>query len=209
MKSTSAPVVRAFSLTVALFAAVTALSPASGWCADLVSLLSGKDHPLTVTIGSLSGDWRRFTIHPGGNASGNVSVSVTGSGGTSGSSQNNIADLTGSRHYLTQGQTVTVGDQIYLVAYRLPGGGLDFSGLLQALATKTPPTPTILTKESALPLSLLDLKGLGNLEDIRAFDLKREIAESEKLAATIANALKSASAGSTNSPPPSTNKSGK
>ena len=172
------------------------------WAGDLQNLLSGSKYPLATKVGELDQTWRRFTLHTSGNASGNVSVSVTGGTGTSGSSQNNIADLTGSRTYLTKGQTVSANGQIYLVAYQMPGNGLDFSGLIQALATKTPPAFTVLTAETTLPLSLLDLKSIGSLDDIRAFDLKREIAESEKAAQTIANALKNASAGEkkTNAP---------
>ncbi len=188
---------------------LTLASPNSSCGADMQNPLSGKNHPLTVKLGNLNDDWRRFTVHPSGSASGNISVSVTGSGGSSGSSQNNIADLSGSRTYLTQGQTVSAHGQVYLVAYRMPGSGLDIPALIQALATKTPPAPTPLTAETMLPLSLLDLKSIGSLEDIRAFELKREIAESQKLAETIANALKAAVAGSTNNAPQPARKSGK
>jgi hypothetical protein len=184
--------------------------PACSWGADFQNLLSGKTHPLTVKLGSLQSDWRRFTIHTAGCASGNISVSVSGHSGPSSSSQNNVADLTGSKHYLTQGKTVAAAGQLYLVAYRLPGSGLDLSGLIQAVATKAPPTPVLLTPETTLPLSLLDVKSLGILDDIRAFDLKREIAESEKLAQTIANALKSAGGGDKkNAEPPAQDKQAK
>lgn len=169
--------------------------PVDGESAELKELLSGKTCPLTIETGKLDKEWRRFTIHSTGSASGNVSVSITGSGGTSGSSQNNIADLTNSKHYLTRGQTVSANGQVYLVAYRLPGGGLDFPALIQAMAAKIPPATTTLTPETVLPLSLLDVKAIGSLDDIRAFDLKREIAESEKLAQTISAALKSAGGG--------------
>jgi len=77
--------------------------------------------------------------------------------------------------------------------------------LIQALATKTPPATNTLTAETLLALSLLDVKCIGSLEDIRAFDLKGEIVESEKLARIVEAALKSASGSQTNKivePPP-------
>jgi hypothetical protein len=197
-------------LTTCIIGLLIFTLPHSSPGADFEALFSGKTHPLSVKLSDLNDDWRRFTLHTAGNANGNISVSVNGTTGNSASSQNNVADITGSRTYLTKGQTVSVGDQIYLVAYRLPGSGLDLSGLIQALAAKAPPTPTPLTAETALPLSLLDLKSIGSLDDIRAFDLKREIAESEKLAQTIANALKSAAAGEKKKPEPAPqDKSGK
>lgn len=181
-----------FSASITALLLIMLFSSDSSAGADLETLMSGKKHPLSVRLGNLDQQWRRFTIHSSGNASGNISVSVTGSGGNSGSSQNNIADITGSRSYLTKGETVSASGQTYLIAYCLPDSGLQLSGLIQALATQTPPAPTILSNETMLSLSLLELKSLGSLDDIRAFDLKREIAESEKAAQAIAAALKKA-----------------
>jgi hypothetical protein len=212
MNSSALAKSRFLLVTPAFWTVIVFLSaaPVSSRGSDLQELLSGKRHPLIVKLGELGKEWRRFTIHIAGNASGNVSVSVTGSGGTSGSSQNNIADLSGSRIYLTKGQTVSALGQVYLVAYRMPGSGLDFPALIQALATKAPPQVTTLTPETELPLSLLDVPNLGSLDDIRAFDLKREIAESEKLTQTIGSALKAASGGeTTKAAQPGSDKSGK
>jgi hypothetical protein len=178
---------------------ITLLLSGISFGADLEALLSGKKYPLSVQLGKLDAQWRRFTIHTTGNASGNISVSVTGSGGNSGSSQNNVADITGSRSYLTKGETESAGGQTYLVAYGIPGNGLQLSGLVQALVSQTPPVPATLSTETTLSLALLDLKSVGSLDDIRVFDLKREIAESEKAAQAIAAALKSAAGGEKNS----------
>ena len=55
-----------------------------------------------------------------------------------------------------------------------------------------------------------DWRTQNRLKDIRAFDLKREIADSEKLAQTIASALKSASGGEKqNAEPTPKDKAGK
>lgn len=168
------------------------IAHSSGLGADLKDLLSGESTPLSLELRDLGSDWRRFTIHTIGTASSNISVSVTGSGGSSASSQNNVADITGSRSYYTRGLTESVGDRSYLVAYRQPGNSLDLTGLIQALATKQPPAPAVLKPETTLSLCLLDLESLGSLEDIRAFDLEGEIAESERLAKTIATVLSAA-----------------
>lgn len=186
----------------ALLGMLILLSPGSSSGADFKELLSGKICPLSVKLGDLNGDWRRITVRTDGNASGNVSVSVTGSGGTSGSSQNNIADLGGSKSYVTCGQTVSANGQTYLVAYHLPGSGLDLTTLIQATATKLPPPLSKLSPETVLPLSLLDLKSAGSLDDIKAFDLRREIVESEKLAQTISSAIKGTGGGTKNDAEP-------
>jgi hypothetical protein len=186
--------------------------PVSSRGADLTDLLSGKHCPLTVKLGGLDKNWRRITLATAGTANGNISISVTvggTTGGTSGSSQNNVADLPGSRTYLTTGQTVSANGQMYLVAYRLPGAGLDLAALIQAVATQSPPATSTLTPDSTLCLSLLDVRSIGSLEDVRPFDLNREIADSEKLGRTIAAALKAAGGASTNRPSVSPDKSGK
>ena len=54
-----------------------------------------------------------------------------------------------------------------------------------------------------------DVQSLGSLEDIRAFDMNREIAESEKLDRAISSALKAAGGASTNNPTVAPDKSGK
>ena len=141
-------------------------------------------------------------------ASAAIFPSVSGNG-TSGSSQNNISDLAGSKTYVTKGQTVSANGQVYLVAYHLPGGGLDLPTLLQSMATKSPPPASVLTPETTLPLSLLDVKTTGTLDDIRVFDMKREIADSEKLFQTIVSAIKASSGSNTNSSAPSQGKSNK
>ena len=188
---------------------LTLIPPVSCRGADFKDLLSGKTCPLTVKLGDLDKDWRRISIRSGGSVSGNISVSVSGNQASS-SSQNNIAELIGKRNYLTRGRILSANGQVYLVAYHLPGGGLDLQALIQAMGTKSPLEAAILNPESILPLSLLDVKSMGSLDDIRPYDMKREIAESEKLVRTISNILKTATGGTTNSAtPPSQDKSGK
>jgi hypothetical protein len=171
--------------TVITAVLTTLLLPASCLAQDLTELLSGKTYPLATMLKDFTGEWRRVTVHTATSSSGNLSVNVTGSGSVS-SNQNNIATLGETRNYLTRGQTVWAGGQVYLVAYHLPNTGIDFGRLLQAVAAGKPPEAAILTPETVLPLALLDLRTAGSLDDVRAFDMKAEIAESETAAKMIA-----------------------
>jgi hypothetical protein len=154
---------------------------------DLAQLLSGQRFPLQVRLKDLNGDWRRVTLRGNGSITGNVSVNISGSSENAVSQNNLTGSLGGGQSYVTQGQTVSAQGQTYLIAYHLPLAGLDLSLLLQAVATKTPPTGAALTPESALSLSLLDVRAIGSLEDVTPFDLKRELSQSE-------NAIKALSA---------------
>ena len=188
-----------FLASFTLVAAMLLVYQTSGRGADLEKVLSGKICPLSVKLGELDQDWRRITIHTTGNVTGNVSVSVSGTHSSS-SSQNNIADLFGSKVYLTKGQTVSVNDRVYLIAYHMPAGGLNVQALIESLATKTPPAAPTLGAETTIPLSLLDLESVGSLDDVRAFDVKTEIAESEKLFKAISTALSAAGGSSAKAP---------
>lgn len=159
--------------------------------------LSGKTHPLTIKLKDLNGDWRRITVHRSAGVSGNVSVNV--SGNNSPQNNNNFANLGGTTAYATKGRTLSIAGQAYLVAYHLPSSALDLGSLIQ-VAMKRAPEISRLTPDTALPLSLLELKSLGSLDDVRAFDGAAEIAESERAAEALAALLKTASGGgSTNS----------
>lgn len=172
---------------------------------ELGSLLSGKSYPLSMKLKDLDADWRRMTVRGGANVSGNLSVNVNGY--TSSSSANNsssashsqnnfVGALPSSHGYVTKGQTVGLHGRTYLVAYHLPAFGVDVGALLQALAAKTAPSAAVLSPESTLPLSLLDLQSVGNLDDIRIFDMQGEIAESEKAIRLATELFKSQSGGS-------------
>jgi len=164
--------------------------PVATEASDLVQLLSGKPFPLAVKLKDLNGEWRRVTIRGGGGVSGNVSVNVNGNSDGPASQNNIVGSLGGGTTYVTKGQTASANGQVYLVAYHLPSAGLDLNLLLQAVATKTPPTSAVLTPESTLPLSLLAVRAAGSLEDVRPFDAKWEIDESAKAAKALSTLLK-------------------
>lgn len=169
-------------------------TPGFGQEHALTEWLSGKVHPLQVTLKDLGPDWRRISISTAAAASDNLSVNV--SGNTAGStSQNNLTGgLAGSRAYVTKGQTVPVAGRQYLVAYHLPAGALDIPALIQALVTKAPPLSNRLTPESRLQLSLLDFQTIGSLDEIRAFDWEAEIQESARATERISGLFSPAGA---------------
>jgi len=171
---------------------------------DFTELLSGKNLPLSLTLKELSADWRRVTVQGSGAVSGNVSVNVNGNS-LAATSQNNLTgSLASSRSYLTKGETVTIKARVYLVAYHLASAGLDIGRLLQTVAMKAQPSSAALTLDSALPLSLLDLTSAGSLEDVRPFDAKEVIAESQNAVRALSELFKSQNQGgsaSTNSSP--------
>ena len=156
---------------------------------DLEQLLSGKRFPLAVKPKDLNGEWRRITVRGNGNVSGNVAVNVSGNADSL--NQNNFTGaLGGSQCYVTKGQTTSSHGRTYLISYHLPTAGLDLTMLLQAVATKTPPTAAVLTPESTLSLSLLDVRIIGSLEDVSVFDMQREIIQNENALKALTNLLK-------------------
>lgn len=79
----------------------------------------------------------------------------------------------GDHFYYTKGQTETVGSETVIIAYRVQW---ERSGS----NTQKPDFPK-LTPETVLALSLLNLRNVGSLNDIRLFDLKQEIEEHERM----------------------------
>jgi hypothetical protein len=176
----------------ALAVIVLLAQPLASRGGDLSLLLSGNQQPLAVRLKDLSAEWRCVTVRASTGAGGNVAVNVSGNA-TGSNSQNNLLGVRGEqRAYVTKGQTVSASGEIYLVAYRLPTTGLDLQTLLQAAATKRASPTVVLTPESSLPLCLLNVRAIASLEDIRVFDMNREINESEKAAKTLAGLLKAA-----------------
>jgi hypothetical protein len=187
---------------LALGTALLLISATAGLASDLAQLLSGQPYPLSMTLKEFGADWRRIAVREGASASRNVAVNVSGSSENSTSQNNNMLNMRGGgQDYLTRGQMVSAGGQTYLVAYLLPSKALDLNILLQAMTTKTPPELQVLTPETALRLSLLNVQAIAAIEDVRAFDLNWEIAQSKEAAQKLLNLLKAGQAGQTAKPP--------
>jgi hypothetical protein len=135
--------------------------------------------PMPMTIGGitldatkkmkdLDGSWRRVTL--GGPLDLGHWAQV-------------IADYLGTPNpdfAYTNGQTVTLGTETYLVAYRPTFKGPGLMGMMMNAGAGQMPEPPKLTGETMLSLSLLNLRSTGSLDDIRTFDLKAEVAEYAK-----------------------------
>jgi hypothetical protein len=116
----------------------------------LATVFSGSIVPTSVRLRDLTPDWRCMATN-GAVEFGNLqSVLNTSAGGSFAAS------------YYTRGQTITVGSETYIVAY----------SLLTVVDKITPDTP--------LSLSLLNLRTVGSLSNIRNFDVAKETKVLEK-----------------------------
>jgi hypothetical protein len=133
--------------------------------ATFTELFAGKQYPLTLRLQDLDESWRRI------NVSGGESVNAAAM---------YRAILTGSfspSMYYTKGQTVAVGNETYLIAYRAQSKQLD-NPQAMALAMRgggAPPEPEKPTAQTQLCLALLNLRSTGSFNDIRAFSLDAEL----------------------------------
>ena len=91
---------KTLSLLLALTAATLAVADVT-----MEQVLAGKDYPLTLKLKDPDGTWRRFTAATGNEPMNPYRAMYGMAGG-------------GSTHF-TKGQTVTVGGETYLVAYRI------------------------------------------------------------------------------------------
>ncbi len=139
---------------------------AFGQTTDLKELLSGKTIPLEMKFKDLDKEWRRVSASETGNMMQAYSAMLGGSGGSA---------------YYTKGQTVTVGNETYIVAYHSQTKVINFFALAQAGqgGGGKMQEPEKLTPETPLMLSLLNLRMTGSLNDIRPFNLEQEIAAGE------------------------------
>jgi hypothetical protein len=111
---------------------------------NLANILNGTAVPNSIRLREIPADWRAFGIN-GPVEIGNLQTVINSSaGGSFGAS------------YYTKGQNITIGTETYVVAY----------SLLNVVETITPDT--------LLGLSLLNLRTIGSLSNIRAFEIAKE-----------------------------------
>jgi hypothetical protein len=120
---------------------------------SLTSILSGNNIPTLIKLKELTPEWRVMSTN-GQLEIGNLQAFIGLWGGGA-----------FATNYYTKGQTVVVGSETYIVAYSL-----------LALADKVSP-------EMPLSLSLLNLKTIGSMSNIRAFE---PIAETKLLEKQLA-----------------------
>jgi hypothetical protein len=174
-------------ITLGLAIAVSCLTYSQKCLAsDFQQLISGKQAPLTKQLQDLNDSWRQVAIS-GQYEMADFMKSWTNLFGID--SYNNI--------YYTQGKTVKINHENYVVAYRLPASDktLNIQSLFENLLnnammgsmaslTNTDCDSIVssakITPETNIQLSLLNLKTIGSLNDVRPFDLQTELARSEK-----------------------------
>ncbi|MEI6084341.1 MAG: hypothetical protein WCS70_08575 [Verrucomicrobiota bacterium] len=142
---------------------VLALAAGSLALADVTTMeqaLAGKDFPLTLKYKDLDANWRRLstsaTVDPA-----NIYRALAGGAN---------AGL-----YYTKGQTVNLGGETYLVAYKSQMKAMDMMAMQAAMRGGQPPEPEKPTATTVLALALLNLRSAGSLTDIRPFDLESEL----------------------------------
>jgi len=142
--------------SIATCAPVFAQAPALG----LKDILSGNQYPLSMKLKDLNPSWRSFTA--GGPLELGRLTHLLGS------------ILGGSGLYYTQGEQVTLGSETYLVSYRARGPQINL-GMLAPLGSGTMPVVPKATPDTSLLLTLLNVRTMGSIQDIRPFDLQTEI----------------------------------
>lgn len=147
----------------------------------LAETISGKATPLERTLKDFDESWRRFTVSEPGGSPVNRFLPLPGAHGLL---------LTGPAVYYTRGQTVSVGSETFIVAYRRRDEGAGLAALMAAdRAGQAPPKPEPLTLDTPLYMSLLNLRTLGSLNGIRPVVASSEIEESKAAIARTWDAL--------------------
>lgn len=155
--------------TTLMLAAIAALAVGLAppcQAAELGDLLLGRVAPLTKKASDLDQTWTRFTpVGPSDSPWAEIYAMM--------SSQQGIV-------YYTKGVTVVAGGETYLIAYGRPPGVSSRAALMGGGPEAAAPEP--LTVDTELTLSLLHLRTLGSLTDVRPFDFAKEVATQEEVA---------------------------
>jgi hypothetical protein len=136
--------------------------------------------PLSYKIKDLKGEWRLVTIKSRPDLD-NGSIAPISAKEALTSDRLRAAIGAGEGQYVTQGQTVAAGGELFLVTYKMKYDENELQGALEAgarQATRTLPLPPAelaaaienYTHGRPLELRLLNVKMLGEISEIRAFD---------------------------------------
>jgi hypothetical protein len=111
---------------------------------NLTNVLNGTVVPTSIRLREIPADWHGFGIN-GQAEFGNLQTVI-----------NSAAGGGFAASYYTKGQSISIGSETYVVAY----------SLLSIVETIAPDT--------SLSLSLLNLRTIGSLSNIRVFDIAKE-----------------------------------
>lgn len=175
------------SLPVALVLVGALTGPGAAQAAsptvDASDLFTGKGPAATLRLKTLDQNWRRVNIQGPAELKGGGLGQLAGGifGAMFGAGTPPSSGSTPPQY--TQGATTTLGGETFLVVYRPNLKGVDLAALMQAGPGGKPPVPERLTEETALVLTLVNVRSITSLSDFRPFNLKQELAESAKAAA--------------------------
>lgn len=126
-------------------------------------VMAGLNLPLVIAVKDLNRDYRR--------------VIIGGQSDMMGLQMRMMGVMAGVEFglYFTKGQTISLGGETYLIAYR-PQTRIDPQAFQnRGHGNDTPPEPTKLSPNTRFALSLLNLRSTDSLNDIRPFDPKQDI----------------------------------
>jgi hypothetical protein len=135
---------------------------------DLNELLASKGIPATRELKTLDDGWRRMVLYPDAGFAGwrqRLGALLGGLGGTV---------------YYSRGETVTLGETSYTVAYRVPAPEFSWRSALAELGQGRLPGPPPLTPATVLTLALLNARSMATAVDVRPFSLEQETAASRR-----------------------------
>lgn len=189
-------------LGVCLAALAFLAAPALGQAPGFEAQLSGKEVPTTIVLKDLDSTWKHIAITaPEGPFGGMgdmmknmLPLALMGSAGKAGSKDDLmgmafLSSMFGGAQkgtvYYTRGQTITVGGETFLIAYKYDAPGMDFMKLMmesRANGGKEPDFARLsaeskLKPESPLTLTLVNVRTIGSMGSVRPFDLQKELAE--------------------------------
>jgi prepilin-type processing-associated H-X9-DG protein len=142
--------------------------------ANFSEMLSGKNLPLRIRMRDLTPAYRRMVVSGASDPSGMFAAIIAQQMGV----ETNI--------YYTRGQTVSLGGETYLVAYR-PQVQVDPNAAQHH--GPRPVEPRKLPPNTPLALSLLNLRTSGSLNDVRPFDPKEDMQTPQEGAAASVRQL--------------------
>lgn len=164
--------------------------------------------PLSYKIKDLKGEWRLVTIKSRPDLEGGAIEPVAPREMMLTSDRLRAAIGAGEGQYVTQGQTVAAGGELFLVTYKMKYDENAMQASLEAETRRTNrplplPPQELLTvienhvRERPLELRLLNVKMLGEISEIRAFDATAQAKALRDLFANLAAEVNAASVGNT------------
>jgi hypothetical protein len=162
------------------FLATLLAAPARAQQEQIAGIFSGTVAPVTMTFKEITEDWKRFTLGSSGSGSGLESMITMAMQAHAGEG---AALFSALNAYYTRGQTVTMGEETYLIAYRLfrPGSDMLLNTMFMRVMGEVDDEESdedsmLITEDSPLHLCLLNIKAAGHFLDITPAEPQREVA---------------------------------